>query len=81
MIVKYGTSPTKYGPGVEIELTGAEVAVAIDAYLVARRICVRGPRTILVNGELCESGRVFVDPSGFVITSKGKKLSGRGPGA
>ena len=77
MKIKHGTGPTKYGPGVEIELTGDEVAVAIDAYLVARRVVVRGPRTITVNGELCERGRVYVDPSGFVINRRGEKLDGR----
>lgn len=46
-------------------------------YLVSRRVCVSGPRTISVNGEGVESGNVYVDPSGFVIR-KGKKMSGRG---
>jgi hypothetical protein len=78
MIVKHGNGTTEYGPGVDIELTGAEVATAIDAYLVAHGIHVSGPRTVTVNGELCESGRVYVDPSGFVIAD-GKKVSGRGP--
>jgi len=77
MKVKYGKGTTKYGPGVEIKLTGNDVAIAIDAYLVAHRIYVSGPRTITVNGELCEEGEVYVDPSGFVM-KKGKKLSGRG---
>jgi hypothetical protein len=78
MKVKYGTGKTEYGPGVSVELTGDEVAIAIDAYLVAHRIRVKGPRTITVNGELCQAGRVYVDPSGDVI-NKGKLLSGRGP--
>ena len=78
MIVKYGEGRSGYGPGVSIELTGVEVAIAIDAYLVARRIHYSGSRTITVNGELCKEGRVYVDPDGFVITSKGKKMSGRG---
>jgi len=49
-----------------IELTGDEVATAIDAYLVAHNVHVSGPRTIRVNGELCKTGLVYVDPSGFV---------------
>jgi len=77
MIVKHGNGSTKYGPGVSIELTGDEVATAIDAYLVARRIHVSGPRTVTVNGELCEEGQVYVDPSGFVVT-KSRRLSGNG---
>ena len=30
MIVKYGEGRTEYGPGVSVELTGDEVATAID---------------------------------------------------
>jgi len=77
MEVKHGAGKTEYGPGVSIQLTGSEVATAIDAYLVAHNIYVNGPRTISVNGELCNSGKVYVDPSGFVIHD-GKKIDGRG---
>lgn len=77
MKVKYGKGKTEYGPGVEIKLTGDEVARAIDAYLVAHGIHVSGPRTVTVNGDLCERGRVYVDPSGFVIAD-GEKYDGRG---
>jgi hypothetical protein len=77
MIVKHGRGKTEYGPGVEIHLTGADVAVAIDAYLVAHGIHVTGPRTIRVNGELCENGEVYVDPSGSVIYD-GDRYTGRG---
>lgn len=78
MRISYGKGPTEYGPGVDIHLTGDEVAVAITAYLVARRIHVDGARTVTVNGELCKVGRVYVDPSGFVITPKDERLSGNG---
>ena len=77
MKVRHGAGKTQYGPGVEIKLSGDEVATAIDAYLVARGLHVSGPRTITVNGDLCNKGRVYVDPSGFVIHN-GKKISGRG---
>lgn len=77
MEVKQGSGTTAYGPGVSIELTGNEVATAIDAWLVAHGIHVNGPRTVTVNGELCGSGHVYVDPSGYVV-SNGVKLSGRG---
>ena len=77
MVVKHGKGPSKYGPGVNIELDGNEVATAIDAWLVAHDVNVSGPRTVTVNGKLCTSGLIYVDPSGFVIAD-GKKLSGRG---
>jgi hypothetical protein len=79
MEIKYGDGRTKYGPGVAIELTGDEVAIAVDAWLVAHGVHVDGPRTITVNGDLCDRGQIYVDPSGFVITPEGKKLRGRGP--
>jgi len=78
MKIGYGNGPTEYGPGVAIELTGNEVAIAIMAWLVASGVHVDGARTVTVNGELCEAGRVYVDPEGFVITPKGRKLSGSG---
>ena len=76
MDVKRGLGASWCGPGVDIELTGNEVATAIDAYLVAHGVIVRGPRTIRVNGELCERGSVYVDPSGKVIDN-GEEYSGR----
>jgi len=78
MNISYGKGRTEYGPGVEISLTGEEVAIAIGAYLEAHQIYRQGPRTITVNGALCESGSVYVDPSGFVIDPEGNKWSGRG---
>lgn len=78
MNINYGNGSTEYGPGVSVELTGDEVATAIDAYLVARGVHVSGPRTITVNGELCDRGHVYVDPMGFVVVD-GKRISGRGP--
>lgn len=77
MIIKHGNGRTKYGSGVSIKLTGDEVATAIDAWLVALGVHVNGPRTITVNDKLCESGHVYVDPSGFVIND-GVEISGRG---
>ena len=78
MNIEYGSGKTEYGPGVSINLDGNEVAIAIDAWLVASGVNVQGPRTITVNGELCERGNIYVDPSGFVITPRGRKMSGRG---
>lgn len=77
MNIKYGSGQSKYGPGVNIELDGDEVATAIYAYLVAHGVHVDGARTVTVNGELCNSGNVYVDPEGFVIC-EGERISGRG---
>ena len=77
MQVKYGKGTTQFGPGVSIELSGDEVATAIDAWLVAHGVHVQGPRTVTINGDLCTDGHVYVDPSGFVIAD-GSKFSGRG---
>jgi hypothetical protein len=63
MEINYGPGTTKFGPGVEIKLTGEDVAVAILAYLAAHQVWVEGPRTVTVNGELCRVGEVYVDPS------------------
>lgn len=79
MEIKFGGGTTEFGPGVSIEMTGDEVAMAIDAWLVAHDVHVRGPRTVRVNGALCEAGEVYVDPSGFVVAD-GERFSGRGPG-
>ena len=77
MNVIHGEGKTRFGPGVSIDLSGDEVATAIDAFLVAHEVHVDGPRTVTVNGELCQIGHVYVDPEGFVIY-KGRKFSGRG---
>lgn len=74
--VEMGKGTTEFGPGVEVSLTGDEVAIAIDAFLVAHGVHVSGPRTIRVNGGLCEVGSIYIDPSGFVV-SDGKRYSGR----
>jgi hypothetical protein len=78
MEIQFGKGKTKYGPGVQIDLTGDEVAIAISAYLVAHGAHISGARTIRVNGELCENGSIYVDPDGFLIKD-GEKYSGRGP--
>lgn len=77
MEISFGKGKTEYGPGVLIELSGNEVATAIDAYLVAHGLYISGPRTVTVNGDLCECGQVYVDPSGFAIVDD-EKWSGRG---
>lgn len=77
MKIGFGKGTTKFGPGVQIDLDGNEIARAIDAYMVARGVVIRGARTISINGELIEAGEIYVDPSGFVIT-KGKKFDGLG---
>ena len=76
MKIKYGKGTTEYGKGVDIKLTGEEVAIAILAYLTAHKIYISGARTIRVNGELCKNGEIYIDPSGFVIDDEGKKWDG-----
>lgn len=78
MQVKYGEGKTVYGPGVSIEMSGDELALAVMTWLMAQDVHVFGARTVTVNGELCERSRVYVDPSGFVMTD-GERMDGRGP--
>lgn len=51
-----------------IALSDTEVALALDAYVVAHGLHVMGPRTLLVNGKIIERGQVIVDPTGAVNT-------------
>lgn len=78
MNIKLGKGKTIYGTGVDIELSGKEVATAIMTYLTAHGIYVSGARTIFVNGNVCETGKVYVDPSGFAIGADGKRYDGCG---
>jgi hypothetical protein len=78
MEIKHGDGTALDGPGVEINLTGDEVAIAIRSWLIAKEIFTVGPITIRVNGELCRSGRVFVDPSGYVIVEDRHTVFGHG---
>lgn len=77
MEIGYGNGQTKFGPGVSIKLTGDEVAMAIDTWLVAHGVHVSGPRTVTVNGSLCNVGEVYVDPSGRVHNGE-QSWDGRG---
>lgn len=77
MEISFGKGKTEFGPGVQIDLSGNEVATAIHAYLVAHNVHIDGAATIRINGELCEYGGVYVDPSGSVVY-KGKGYDGRG---
>lgn len=77
MDIARGPGTTQYGPGVDILLTGDEVATAISAYLVAHGVYVDGARTITVNGDLCERGRIYVDPGASVIF-EGRRWCGDG---
>lgn len=77
MDIKFGNGKTKYGPGIQIDLSGEEVVRAIYTYLAAHNIHIDGPVTITVNGGLCKNGGIYVDPSGKVVAN-GKGWSGRG---
>jgi len=76
VFIDKGNGKTEYGAGVKIILSGDEVALAIRSYLVAHDTNINGPATIRVNGNLCDCGSIYVDPSGFVI-SAGVKFDGR----
>ena len=78
MEIDFGNGQTQLDPGVSIKLTGDEVAMAIDAWLVAHGVHVGGSRTVRVNGDLCKAGEVYVDPSGLVNHGE-KSWNGRGP--
>lgn len=79
MKVTLGRGKTEFGRGVDIILSGDEVAIAIDAYLVAHKVYVSGPRSVMVNEKLCVDGRVYVDPSGSVI-SENELINGNSKG-
>lgn len=76
MNIEKGIGNSELGPGIAIQLTGDEVASAIESYLVAHNVYVNGPRTITVNNELCKFGFIYVDPMGNVIHN-GQRHSGR----
>lgn len=76
MKIKKGKVTTEYGAGVNIELSGKEVATAIMTYLTVKGVYISGPRTISVNDELCKKGRVYIDPSGYCINKKGVMWDG-----
>ena len=76
MKIYSGGGITEFGPGVQIDLKGNEIARAIYTYLYARGVHIDGAATIRINGELCEFGEIYVDPSARVI-ARGKEVSGR----
>lgn len=77
MKVKYGKGTTEYGPGIDIKLTGSEIAMAIYTYLTAHDVHIRGAATIRVNGKMIKKGSIYVDPSGSVV-KKGTEFKGSG---
>lgn len=77
MKIYFGKGTTKYGPGVQIDLTGEEVARAIYTYFAAQDVNIIGTATIRVNGEQLSHGEVYVDPSSSVV-AHGVGYSGRG---
>ena len=77
MNISFGKGTTEYGPGIQIDLTGNEVAMAIYTYLTAHDIHIQGAATITVNGELCEQGSIYVDPSAYVVANR-ELWNGRG---
>lgn len=51
--------------------------MAIYTYLTAHNVHISGAATITVNGELCERGGIYVDPSARVVAS-GEGWNGKG---
>jgi hypothetical protein len=51
-----------------IDMTGEELADAIDYWLKKQGVKITGPRTVYVNDELCEHAEVTirVDPRGAI---------------
>lgn len=77
MNISFGKGKTEFGTGIQIDLKGEEVVMAIYAYLMAHNVVVDGAATLRVNGKRIESGEVYVDPSGRVIEN-GEGWNGRG---
>jgi len=77
MTVSFGKGKTEFGTGVQINLTGEEVATAILAYCVAHDVNISGAMTIRVNGEMIKKGEIYVDPSGKVVAN-GEGFDGKG---
>lgn len=71
---------TRYGPGIDITLDGNEIAEAIDQYLAARGVTVKGARTTSINEIIARDvvARIYVDPSGSVGTPDGSLVQGDG---
>lgn len=69
MNIQFGNGKTPQGPGIQINLTGEEVATAIHDYIRAQNVIIDGPSTVMVNSELIRDGGIHVDPSGKVVTA------------
>jgi hypothetical protein len=76
MKIKKGKGDSEFGTGIDIKLTGNELAKAVDLYLYSQDLYVSGARTIRVNGDKCKSASVYIDPSGSLIKD-GERISGR----
>ena len=74
MKIGKGDSAGIYSEGTVIELTGDEVALAIDSWVYSQGVVIDGARTVRVNEVNIESAYIYVDPSGRVI-KRGEVLS------
>jgi len=52
--------------GIVIDLSGVEIAEAIETWLAANGAIVSGPRMITVNTSVLKFGRIHVDRAGAV---------------
>lgn len=66
----------KRGANKVVLLSTDEIATAIDAYLVAHRVSVYGPRTVRYETPDDETHEitVIVDPSGRLIDDEGREV-------
>ena len=76
MKIKKGKGTSECGAGIDIQITGNELAHAIHTFLYSKNVYIDGASTVRVNGEMCESASVYVDPSGSVIKN-GVRRNGR----
>jgi hypothetical protein len=80
MNIKYGNTQSKRGHSIIIELDGAEVAEAIDAWIIGRGVYVSGERAVTVNGEICHTGQIYIfSPASLAVTPIGEKMPDLSP--
>jgi len=67
--ISFGEGTTKYGTGVQIDISAQDVWLAILAYLTAHDVHITGAMTLTVNGQRIEHCGIYIDPSGRVVAN------------